>query len=415
MTPDLSAHFPRYTEFDPLAPVWCVTPDHGGSFHRFFDTSPISPSGRYLGLTRLRFEDHLPGPGDVAQVLVVDLATGEASVVAESRGWDTQLGAQVQWGATDEQLFFNDMDTDQWRPFGVKMNPITGERRELNGTVYMVSPDGKWAASPCLLRTALTQAGYGVIAPAEAVPLNEGAADDDGVYITDTETGRCRLLVSFSEIFETATPRLAPDEYGDGDFYGFHVKWNPQGTRLMLVLRFKPHDGGKPRANLITMNADGSDLHVAIPASEWTVKGGHHPNWRPDGEYVMMNLKIDGEMLRFVRARHDGGDYGAMSEALVGSGHPALHPDGRHIITDAYPKEPVAYGDGTVPIRLCDLATGEDLPLVRIQTVPPFSADKGELRVDPHPAWDHGFRRVAFNACPDGTRKVYIVDCSDHL
>src|SRR5690554_3587457 len=32
--------------------------------HRFFGTSPISPSGRYLALFRVPFEDHTPEPGD---------------------------------------------------------------------------------------------------------------------------------------------------------------------------------------------------------------------------------------------------------------------------------------------------------------------------------------------------------------
>jgi len=416
MGADLSAHFPRYTDFDPLVPVHCVTPELEGAFHRFFDTSPISPSGRYLGVTRLLVEDRPPQPGDVAEVVLVDLETGETRVLAETQGWDTQLGAQVQWGPTDQQLFFNDMDTTAWRPFGVKLDPLTGERQELEGTVYMVSPNGRWAASPCLLRTAVTQAGYGVIAPPEQVPLNEGASPDDGVYLTDTQTGCSRLLVSLQEIFETATPRLDPAEYQEGAFYAFHVKWNPRSTRIMAVVRFKQHDTGKIAAHdAVTMNADGSGLHVAIPASEWTGKGGHHPNWCPDGEHVMINLKIHGDKLRFVRARYDGSDYGAMSETLEGSGHPSMHPDGRHIVTDVYPGRPLAYEDGTVPIRLADLTTGEDLELVRIQSVPAYSGENHELRVDPHPAWDYDFRRVAFNACPDGTRRVYVADCSQYL
>ncbi|MBL7140558.1 MAG: hypothetical protein ISS74_06580 [Planctomycetes bacterium] len=32
------------------------------------------------------------------------------------------------------------------------------------------------------------------------------------------------------------------------------------------------------------------------------------------------------------------------------------------------------------------------------------------VRMDPHPAWDPTFRFVAFNACPDGPRRVYVAD-----
>src|SRR5207249_6732990 len=97
MTFDLGGRFPRYRDFDPAVPTWCVTPDHGPIIHRFFDTSPFSPSGRYLGLTRLPYEDRLPAPGDVAELVVVDLQTGELRVAAETHGWDTQVGAHVQW------------------------------------------------------------------------------------------------------------------------------------------------------------------------------------------------------------------------------------------------------------------------------------------------------------------------------
>lgn len=81
-----------------MVPVWCATPSCGGCFHRFFDTSPISPGGRWLALSRLRREDRMPLPGDPAEVVLVDLRDGRTTVVAESRAWDTQLGAQVQWG-----------------------------------------------------------------------------------------------------------------------------------------------------------------------------------------------------------------------------------------------------------------------------------------------------------------------------
>jgi len=138
----ISDRFPRYTRFDPKVPVWCVTPGEGRTMHRFFDTSPISPSGRYVGLTRFPFEDRLPKPGDVAQIVVVDLQTAEERVVAETRGWDTQLGAQTQWGADDTQLLFNDMDIKEWRPYGVRMNPLTGEKKALDGPVF--SEMRKW-------------------------------------------------------------------------------------------------------------------------------------------------------------------------------------------------------------------------------------------------------------------------------
>jgi len=410
----ISDRFPRYEEFEPTVPVWCVTPDEGRTIHRFFDTSPFSPSGRYLALTRFPYEDRMPQCGDEAEIVLVDLQDGTKRVVARTRGWDTQLGAQAQWGADDTELFFNDLDVSSWKPFGVKLNPFTGEARKLDGTIYMVSRDGKRALSPCLLRTARTQRGYGVVVPPEMVPENRGATDDDGVFLTDTRTGETKLLVSIGQIVESLASHLQSPRYEGGDFYGFHVKWNLQGTRIMFVLRWLPRDEAeKARSILITMGADGSDIRIAVPDTEWTDKGGHHPNWCPDGEYGMMNLRIHGDAMRLVRFKYDGADLAPMHDEIIGSGHPSMHPNGRHIVTDAYPGEPIAFGDGTVPIRFIDIREGSEQTLARIRTVPPYEGEKRALRVDPHPAWDYQFRRIAFNACPDGTRRVYVADVSE--
>ena len=415
MLPDLSSHFPQYTEFNPAAPVYCVTPKTAGSFHRFFDTSPFSPSGRYMAFTAMPFEDRVPLPGDEAQVVLVDLETGEERVVATSQGWDTQLGAQVQWGATDHELFYNDMDVAEWAPYGVVMDPETGDKRRLGGTVYMVSPDGKQAASPCLKRTAVTQAGYGVIVPPDRIPQNPPRAADDGVYVTDTATGECKLLVSIAQIVEAVPDAFDPFHFADGIFWGFHVKWNPQGDRLQFVLRFIPASPDEQRLNsLVTFRADGSDIHVPVPGQLWA-EGGHHPNWCPDGEHVMMNLKLNSQHMRFVQMRYDGADIHALTHAFLGSGHPTLHPSGRYIATDAYTHESLAFGDGTTPIRLIDLEADHDTFLVRIRTAPAYRGPQGELRVDPHPAWDATFTRLAFNACPDGARRVFVADLADML
>ena len=165
---------------------------------------------------------------------------------------------------------------------------------------------------------------------------------------------------------------------------------------------------------LVTVRPDGSELHLAIPADVWA-RGGHHPNWMPDGEHVMMNLKLDGENMRLVSARYDGTNLRTLNDDLLGTGHPAMHPDGRHVITDEYAHASLANEDGTTPLRLLDIESGEEVQVARIRTRPDFEGDARALRVDPHPAWDPEFRRVAFNACPTGKRDVFIAHLDELL
>lgn len=121
-----------------------------------------------------------------------------------------------------------------------------------------------------------------------------------------------------------------------------------------------------------------------------------------------MNLNIDRDVMCFVQVNADGSELRKMHPDLVGSGHPTVHPDGRHLLTDTYTWEGVAFGDGTIPLRWIDLRAGTEKTLLRINTSQPHS--DSVLRIDPHPAWDRTWRYVTFNAFVDGTRRVFVAD-----
>jgi hypothetical protein len=254
--------------------------------------------------------------------------------------------------------------------------------------------------------------------PDKYVPINKGTVDDDGVYVTNTATGECRMIVSYKRIVEEAKPGIDVSRYGEGDFYGFHVKWNSKSDRIMLVLRYMPVSDHKRKPMLITMKNNGEDIRVAIPASEWADKGGNHPNWCPDGEHVIMNLDIDRKGWRFVQARYDGTGLKKMTEVPANHGHVTQHPSGKFILTDAYPTESVAFGDGTSPLWLINLDTNQKKTLVRIDAVTRYF-DKNpksakQMRVDLHPAWDsRTYTHVAINGVDKGTRRVFVADLSE--
>ncbi|MFA5192484.1 MAG: hypothetical protein WC740_17395 [Verrucomicrobiia bacterium] len=400
------SHFPRYTAHNPSVPVYVMPGKR--MLHRFFDTSPISPSGRFLALFRMPYENRTPAPGDAGDVVVIDLRSGQERVVAQSRGWEVQVGANVQWGRSDAELYFNDVDPETWKAFAVQFDPISGKRRVLDGTVFMVSPDGATLLSHNLIKSSRAQPGYGVIIPGDRVGRNIGPVADDGLYVTDTRTGRCRMLVSLKTLYEKALLSIGIADAASCEYYCFQAKWNPQGTRLLTTMQWAPLSGGKRQRVVITMNSDGSDIRTAVTAAQWA-RGGHHINWCPDGVHLSMNLNNDDDPdLEIIRVKFDGSEMRTIFKP--GSGHPSFHPDGRFIVSDAYPYESVAFGDGSVPIRLIDTERGSCVNIARIFV----SATRGEFRVDPHPAW-HAGRYVVFNGFADGTRKVYIADLGETL
>jgi len=419
----LERNFPRYREYHPMIPVWCMTPQRNGCIHRFFDTSPISPSGRYLAVFELPFEDHQPGPGEVGYVCLVDMETGQESRLAETCGWEPQMGANLNWGGSDHELYFNDVDTATWIPFAWKMDPLSGARQRLEGTVYHASLDGRWLISANMTTMRRTQPGYGVVVPDAYARWSVGPSDEDGFFLTDTQTGQRRLLVSIRDLLAKADPPVQLEDSQGVEIYGFHSKFNPQGDRLMVSLRWFPAQE-QPRWNMfqrdftavryawITLRLDGSQVHCAIGPEQWE-KGGHHGTWFPDGWRISMNLNIDRDVLRFVQANADGSGLRKILDDVTGSGHPTVHRDGRHLLTDTYTNEPTAFGDGTIPLRWIDLQTGAEKTLLRINTAQP--CPDGTLRVDPHPAWDRTWRYVTFNAFVAGSRRVYLADMNELL
>lgn len=425
MTIEFDRSFPLYLEFDPRVPVYCVTPGTGRVIHRFFDTSPFSPSGRFMALFRMPFEDRPPKPGERGEIIVVDLERGLEQVVADTAGWEPQMGANINWGADNDTVVFNDVDTTNWTVRGVKLNWRTGHRQYFAKGVYHASPDGRYAVCADLETMRRTQNGYGVMIPDDRVPHFPGLSGQHGVWITDLETLETSLLVSIREAVERTVPSDRLAEYDRTENYFFHTKWNPQGTRLMFSLRRYPLDSGnhfnmmsdKMLYDVFTMTPDKRELYDAVDSEKWR-NPGHHTNWFPDGERLSLNLAVDGgNDVKFCQVNYDGSDFHKMFDHPSGSGHPTVHISNRFLVTDAYQFESFAYPDGTTPLRLVDLKTREETVFARIPIRPPGDVVSRhiELRVDPHPAWDRTWRYLAFNALSGGTRKVFVADMNRYI
>ena len=166
--PDITSihpRFPRYASDSSLVPTWIITNASMSCIHRFFDSSPISPSGRYLALTRMFVSEQnvVSIPPPLADIVVYDLYRGPSSerVIARTAAWDLQVGAHVQWGISDDFLYYNTLSITNHTTHhvhfttalrGIEHNIHTGSRRELGCAVYQISPNGKYAISPDLTK-----------------------------------------------------------------------------------------------------------------------------------------------------------------------------------------------------------------------------------------------------------------------
>jgi len=404
----------RTVEFRPyrpgktLCPVTCITPDDGFYIHTFFDVCPWSPSQRYLACLRIATQDRPPEWRDKADVCIIDLKDRTIQTVYSTSAFGMQTGAQVQWGRSDRFLYFNDKtERAKGQATGIRLDWQSGKAEELAGPVYSVAPDESAAISFNLDLINHTQEGYGcAVAPGRRMKLSSSAARDQGLWYTDLKTNRARLLVSLAQIYEALPDQ---DAHKGLQLYLFHSKFNPQSTRIMQVVRLHDPKQGTPSYAyplLTTFDRDGSNIRIAIPWQKWKL-GGNHPNWLPDGERLLINLKID-NVMRLCMVRYDGSDFHLVSRNLPGSGHPSFEKTMLYIFTDAYTGEPMTLPNGEVPLRLIDTRTDRESTVATIYTL--GKQDQSILRLDPHPAWSRDGKQVCFNGAPEGRRQLFIGD-----
>lgn len=423
----VSFKFRRYRPDNTIGKVTIVTPEDGIYMHTYYDIVPWSPSGRYLAVTRLPFQDHDPVYGETADVCIVDLYEQTIQTVYTTKAWGYQLGANLNWGKTDRYLYTNDIIEGE----GVctRIDLETEEVFHYVGPMTHIAPNESHVIGFPLDKINASQRGYGMPEvpgkDVQNIPVGP-ALKTEGIWKTDLKTNIKSLIVSIYDFYEKVPNK---DDFKDRAFYLFFSKYNRQGTRCNEFLRgVMPNPPkGQPQWMQMALNhkPDGSDINMAVtygvypPMEDWHrwrpdwKSGGHHIAWTPDGDHFTMNLVPDGKTMRFCYFKYDGSEFKVLSEKILGGGHPTMEKTGKYLVTDAYPTESMVSSNKEVPIRLIDLDTEKEKNICTVYTL--GKEVGGTLRCDAHPCWDWNYQKVCFNGAPEGKRQVFIADLESVL
>lgn len=398
-------------EFELEVPIYQVTPNDGHYNYTYYDIPAHSPSDRYMAVTRVPYmEDRLPKYGEKADVCVIDLEEETIETVYRTKSWGFQTGALLHWGVSDQYLYTNDVFNDKYSVC-VQIDLHTGKYTAFNGPMYNLAPNERFVVGFPLELLNITQQGYGIPSkdPKNPRKLPIGAAKDEGIWKTDLMTNSKRLLVSLADVADKI-PEAPPEE--NGTYYFWHTKVNPQCTKILQVLRclFPTGKGGR-NAMVFTYNTDGSDITFVTPRFVWGQSGGH-PNWHPDGAHIIRNLKPNDskDQYRFCQFLYDGSDFKVLSKKIKGGGHPRITPDSNFISTDDHPIE---NGEQKVSIRLIDLNSEEEVIIAKIKTTKRRGLENNTLRLDGHPTWNRNYKKLAFQAAPEGRRQIFVANLNE--
>jgi len=404
-----------------LAPITQVTPDDGHYVITYFDVTPWSPSQRYLAVTKVPELTRMPVMGDTAEVCVIDLKKQTIRSVYETKHWGYQTGANNNWGPTDRYLYTNDLIDG--KGVCVRLDLETGEHKAFAGPMYHIAPDGSSVVGFPPKYRSITQLGYGMPPKnyEELPSLPVGAATDEGVWKTDLATNEKRLLVSIADLVDKV-PEPPPKE--NGTWYLWHTKYNPQGTRILQVLRclfpseWQENPLIKPDGHpmVLAFDSNGENIWYTSPDFKiWQGSGGH-PNWHPDGEHILRHLRVEDGTKRFFLFKYDGSTMEKLSDKIVASGHPSYEKSGRYIVTDDTEKNK---DESTmdVLVRLIDTKTEEERLVCKLPTI--FWENKYPhklFELDGHPVWNRDTDKILLQAAPTPTknRQLYMIDMA-HL
>ena len=375
-----------------------------GPDHHFYGyighvgNTPYSAGGRYLLALRTTFQDRMPGPDDIADIVLLDAANDyREEKVEETRGWNPQQGAMLYWNPQmpTTQFFFNDRDPETGKVFTAIYDIVEGERvREFRFDDSPVANGGVKQDGG-----AFAAINYARMARLRRVTGYPGAWDwtegvdhpeDDGLFVVDEETGERELIVSFKRMRDALVEKH-PEIDGKALFLN-HTLWNREGDRIFFFVRGDFNDR-ENRINVpMTVRPDGRDL------VEQPVFIGGHPEW--DFGSKMLGSHEDKLVVYDTTAQEIVDAIGGPEVFAQPGGDTALSYDGEWLVNGATEGSTMHY---TVMRRA-------DGAVLHTESFDRTGFESGDLRIDPAPAWNREGNRFAFPAlAKDGTRQLFEV------
>lgn len=378
------------SEYYPEARI--LTPDDGAHYFFGYYDMRATQGQRHLA-HRVTFMDRLPQPEDEAQLGYLE--NGEFTQFATTTAWNFQQGAMLQYHPfLEDTVYYNTFENN--RLCTVTHNYRTGEKKYTDRAAACVSPDGKWGLAVNFARIFAFRAGYGYAGITDPY-AGENAPAEDGIFLTDMESGTSRMLVNYAALAQCCG--YTPEE----KILVNHITFSPGSNRYVALIRnfpVPPVRGWK--TSMVIGDLEGN-VRVILPKTYIS-----HYIWA-DNTYLFAHCSAeDPEKKSMYRLSADDGSWKEYDMPLFHrKGETDLHcnvsPDGGYIIGDTYPK------DGYRSIEAINLKTGACRTLLQVKTVIPTYPD---VRCDLHNRYVFGGKYISYDTTQNGSRQIALVDIS---
>ena len=377
-----------------LCPVRIISPETEKScFFGYYDLKSYDDTDRYHLCNMSDFEDRLQGPDDVLELGVIDLETRKFEKIDETKSWNFQQGALLQWSRCEKDVvFYNVFENGEY--LTVKNNIKTGSKSYFPACAN-ISRDGRYGLKINFTRIFDFRPGYGYCNTKDP-NFDIAQPENDGVFLVDIETGKEKLILTYPDMVKAiGVPGLEKDK-----FVVNHITFNPKGDKFMLLLRNFPQEGKVWGTAVIV-----SDLEGNMRAYNGLFLYSHY-DWKSDNELFGF-CEIDGVMVLFNLNTDTGVWERLENHQLVNDDiHCLFSKDKSYFIGDTY-YDPEGYR----PIYYYDWEKKEYTTLIKAYS-PIHPTHITDLRTDLHNRLNTKEDKISYDTVQNGKREIAELDFS---
>ena len=381
-------------KYQSIVPLTVITPEDG--YHYFFgyyDLQPFSHDNRRHLAHRTCFADRIPTQDDIVELGYITIEDKVFHKVAESRAWNFQQGALLQW-FDDDHIIYNDFRDNCY--CSVIKDIETGTERIICAPLAHLSNDRKWGLSINFPRVWNFRPGYGYCNTQD--PYGHiNAPDNDGIFLVDIASNTSKLIISYTDLAQA----FPEEPFCNMKLVVNHITFNPSANHFLFLLRNFPEPGKRWGTVLAVADRDGSNLHQL---TGYAINSHYH--WKDDRDIMIWSILQEKDTSIFNKGIFIFNSVTCkqqvLNDELVNSGdiHCLYAPDRSCFIGDGY-WDSESYRS----IYLYDFETQQSKQLVRIFSEPNTITD---IRCDLHNRFSPDGSLVSFDSWHSGRREIVL-------
>lgn len=372
--------------------VVCVSPeDDFDYFFGYYDKSPWDSNNRYMLCMKAKDTSKEVAPKEKLEILLIDTENNnKVEKIAESFAWNVQQGCMAQWLGPEynQEIIYNDFRNNNY--CSVILNIKTKKEKVIDFPVYSVSSDGKFAFSLDFSRLHRLRPGYGY-SNIEDTTKDEKVPDSTCIWKIDLKGNKIIPFLKYDDFysFEQRADMVGAEHKLN------HIMISPNNDKFMVIHRWLK--GNKKYSRLVTCDIKSKKLFNLSDDNMVS-----HCYWKNNNEIIgFLNKKNEGNGYYLLEDKSH--EYKRIWKYISSDGHPSYSSNKKNILIDNYPNRKRIQS-------LKILTENEAYNVVKVFS--PFKYDN-DTRCDLHPRWSRDDKKICFDGCFNGKRRLYTVDVSN--